>query len=34
LLWRSGMEILSLALAVGFFALSWALVELCERLLG
>jgi len=28
------MELLSLALALGFFALSWALVELCERLQG
>jgi len=28
------MEILSLALVVGFFALSWALVALCESLLG
>jgi hypothetical protein len=33
LLKRPGMEILSLALAAGFFALSWALVALCERLL-
>jgi hypothetical protein len=28
------MEILSLALATAFFALSWAFLELCERLLG
>jgi hypothetical protein len=30
---ESCMEIFSLALVVGFFALSWALIELCERLL-
>jgi len=34
LLGRTGMEIFALALAAGFFALSWALIELCERLLG
>ena len=28
------MEIISLALAAAFFALSWALIALCERLLG
>jgi len=28
------MEIISLALAAGFFALSCALIALCERLLG
>lgn len=32
LLGSSGMELF--ALAVAFFALSWALVVLCERLLG
>jgi hypothetical protein len=30
---KRGMEIFSLALVVGFFALSWGLIELCERLL-
>jgi len=27
------MEIVSLALVAGFFALSWALIALCERLM-
>jgi len=31
---QSGMEILALSLVVGFFALTWGLVLLCERLLG
>jgi hypothetical protein len=26
------MELAALALAIGFFALSWGLVELCDRL--
>jgi hypothetical protein len=30
----TAMEILSLVLVVGFFALSWAFTELCERLQG
>src|SRR5262249_39994896 len=34
LLGASCMEILSLPLAVGFFALTWGFVVLCERLLG
>jgi hypothetical protein len=34
LLREKPMEIFSLVLVVGFFALSWALIELCERLLG
>jgi hypothetical protein len=33
LLPRVGMDFLALALVAGFFALSWALIELCERLL-
>ena len=28
------MELLALALAAAFFALSWALIALCERLMG
>jgi len=28
------MDLVSLGLTVGFFALSWALVALCEHLLG
>ena len=31
--WRSRMtDLLYLGMAVGFFALSWALIRLCERL--
>jgi hypothetical protein len=30
----AAMDLASLAIALGFFALSWALTELCERLQG
>jgi hypothetical protein len=29
---RSGMDVVYLGIAVGFFALSWAFVVLCDRL--
>jgi hypothetical protein len=29
---RNAMDVLYLGLAVGFFALSWAFIEACERL--
>jgi hypothetical protein len=31
---RTGVDLFALALVVGFFALSCALIEFCDRLLG